>query len=147
MCGKYVNLDRRYQAWCPRALSGTLLFITFINYLDKGLEGTFIRFTEGTELGRGGNSPEGRIRIQSDLSVILLSCQAHSNRMKFKRQMSKKKQQHQRQESWIQGDQEKDLVVLMHCRLIMSQHMMQLLKPGNKNTLLGCINKSAESGS
>uniref|UniRef100_A0A803TVT0 Reverse transcriptase domain-containing protein n=1 Tax=Anolis carolinensis TaxID=28377 RepID=A0A803TVT0_ANOCA len=134
-----------------RSVLGPVLFNIFINDLDKGLEGTIIKFADDTKLGGIANTPEDKTRIQNDFDR--LERRAETNKMKFNRDKCKilhfgRKNEMQR---YRMGDpcldssmSEKDLGVLMD-KLNMSLQCDAAAKKADG--ILACINRGIASRS
>uniref|UniRef100_A0A8C5WR98 Ubiquitin-like domain-containing protein n=1 Tax=Laticauda laticaudata TaxID=8630 RepID=A0A8C5WR98_LATLA len=71
----------------PGSLLGPGLFNIFINDLDEGIEGEFIKFSDDTKLAGIVNILEDKLKIQKDLDR--LEQWALSNKMKFNVEKSK----------------------------------------------------------
>uniref|UniRef100_A0A803T2T7 Reverse transcriptase domain-containing protein n=1 Tax=Anolis carolinensis TaxID=28377 RepID=A0A803T2T7_ANOCA len=128
------------------------LFNIFINDLDKGLEGTIIKFADDTKLGGTANTPEDRSRIQNDLDR--LERWAETNKMKFNRDKCKilhfgrknGMQRYRMGDTWLDSStREKDLGVLVDNKLNMSQQCDAAAKKANG--ILACINRGIASRS
>ena len=123
---------------------GPVVLNFFINDLDAGLEGILINFADDTELGRAGDTPEGRETLQRDLGK--LESWAITHHMKFNNG-----------KCWIlhlghgnpgctyrvgnkrleSSSVERDLGVLVIIKLNMSQQCALAAKRANH--VLGCI--------
>lgn len=70
-----------------RSLLGLIIFNTFINDLDEGIQGSLIKFVDDTKLGGIANTTEDRRSLQEDLDKM--EYWAEINRMTFNREKCK----------------------------------------------------------
>uniref|UniRef100_A0A8D2L497 Reverse transcriptase domain-containing protein n=1 Tax=Varanus komodoensis TaxID=61221 RepID=A0A8D2L497_VARKO len=131
---------------------GPILFNLFINIMEEGVNSLLIKFTDNTKTGAVATSEEQVLQIQKDLDRLWKW--AGDNRMAFN--VDKCKVLHlghrNRCHKYRLGDKwpesstcERDLGVLVDCRLNMSQQCDAVVK--RATTTLGCIARSVASRS
>lgn len=128
---------------------GPLLFLIYINDLDRGIENTLVKFADDTKLGGLANSLESTKVIQDDLDRLQIW--ADTWQMKFN--VAKCKVLHVgnkniRQEYFLGGlklecsSQEKDLGVIVDQTLTGTSHCALAAKKANR--MVGYIARSIE---
>ncbi|KAF7241624.1 Monoacylglycerol lipase ABHD2 [Varanus komodoensis] len=131
---------------------GLILFNLFINDMEEGVNSLLIKFTDDTNTGAVATTEEQVLQIQKDLDRLWKW--VGDNRMAFNVDKCKVLHLGHRNschkyrlgDKWLESSTcERDLGVLVDCRLNMSQQCDAMVK--RANATLGCIARSVASRS
>ncbi|KAF7251846.1 hypothetical protein EYD10_03046 [Varanus komodoensis] len=154
-----VTINGESSGWQPVAsgvprgsVLGPILFNLFINDMEEGVSSLLIRFADDTKTGAVATTEEQVLQIQKDLDRLWKW--AGDNRMAFNVDKCKVLHLGHRNgchkyrlgDKWLDSSTcERDLGVLVDCRLHMSQQCDVVVK--RVNATLGCIARSVASRS
>ncbi|KAF7241053.1 RNA-directed DNA polymerase from mobile element jockey [Varanus komodoensis] len=154
-----VTISGESSGWRPvtsgvpqGSVLGPFLFNLFINDMEEGVNSLLIKFTDDTKTGAVVTTEEQVLQIQKDLDRLWKW--AGDNRMAFSVDKCKVLHLGHRNschkyrlgDKWLESSTcESDLVVLVDCRLNMSQQCDVVVK--RANATLGCIARSVASRS
>uniref|UniRef100_A0A8D2ILK3 Reverse transcriptase domain-containing protein n=1 Tax=Varanus komodoensis TaxID=61221 RepID=A0A8D2ILK3_VARKO len=131
---------------------GPILFNLFINDMEEGVNSLLIKFADDTKTGAVATTEEQVLQIQKDLDRLWKW--AGDNRMAFNVDKCKvlhlghrnRCHKYRLGDKWLESSTcERDLGVLLDCRLNMSQQCDAVVKKANAT--LGCIVRSVASRS
>ncbi|KAF7251859.1 Mitogen-activated protein kinase-binding protein 1, partial [Varanus komodoensis] len=154
-----VTINGESSGWRPvtsgvpqGSVLGPILFNLFINDMEEGVNSLLIKFADDTKTGAVATIEEQVLQIQKDLDRLWKW--AGDNRMVFNVDKCKVLHLGHRSgchkywlgEKWLESSTcERDLGVLVDCRLNMSQQCDAVVK--RANATLGCIARSVASRS
>ncbi|KAF7254056.1 RNA-directed DNA polymerase from mobile element jockey [Varanus komodoensis] len=154
-----VTISGESSGWWPvtsgvlqGSVLGLILFNLFINDMEEGVNSLLIKFADDTKTGAVATTEEQVLQIQKDLDRLWKW--AGDNRMAFN--VDKRKvlilrhwnscHKYRLGDKWLESSTcERDLGVLVDCRLNMSQQCDAVVK--RANATLGCIARSVASRS
>ncbi|KAF7236107.1 RNA-directed DNA polymerase from mobile element jockey [Varanus komodoensis] len=154
-----VTISGESSGWRPvtsgvhqGSVLGPILFNLFINDMEEGVNSLLIKFADDTKTGAVATTEEQVLQIQKDLDRLWKW--AGDNRMVFNVDKCKVLHLGHRNschkyrlgDKWLESSTcERDLGVLVDCRLNMSQQCNAVVK--RANATLGCIARSVASRS
>ncbi|KAF7246348.1 RNA-directed DNA polymerase from mobile element jockey [Varanus komodoensis] len=154
-----VTISGESSGWRPvtsgvpqGSVLGPILFNPFINDMEEGVNSLLIKFADNTKTGAVATTEEQVLQIQRDLDRLWKW--AGDNRMAFNvdkcqvLHLGHRNRCHKYKlgDKWLESSTcERDLGVLVDCRLNMSQQCDAVVK--RANATLGCIARSVASRS
>ncbi|KAF7243722.1 Histone deacetylase 4 [Varanus komodoensis] len=150
-----ITISEESSGWWPVTngvlqgfVLGPILFNLFISDLEEGVTNQLIRFADDTKTGAVVTTEEQMLKIQKDLDRLWKW--AGDNRMAFSVDkcrvlpLGHRNGCHKFRDKWLESSTyERDLRVLVDCRLSMSQQCDVEVK--RVNFTLGCIARSVAS--